>query len=212
MGIQRRIGLLCLVASAWPCLGQWEIGGAAGYGIYRNASMYAPAGQAIAGVRNRFTLSGFIGEDLYDRLSGEFRYTYHDGDPFLEAGGVRANIQGQSHAFHYDALFQFLPRRARVRPYFSVGVGAKQYVVTGPENPSQPLGRIGLLTGTDEWKPLLAAGGGVKVRFSEHVSLRLDFRDYVTPFPKKVIAPAPFATARGLLQQFTPMVGFSYGM
>lgn len=212
MGTLLRIGMLLTAAGTWPCLAQWEIGGAGGYGIYRNATIFAPPGKATTGVKDRFTVSGFIAENRYEWLSGEFRYTYHDGDPFIEAGGVRANIQGQSHAFHYDGLFHFRPRRAVVRPYVSVGVGAKQYVVTGPENPSQPLGVIGKLTSVNEWKPLLAAGGGMKVRVSDHVALRLDFRDYVTPFPKKVITPVPFATARGLLQQFTPMVGISYGL
>lgn len=207
----RHLLLLVCVAPAAPVAAQWEIGGAAGFGAYRKASVYAPAGKAAAGVRNRFTLSAFLAENRYERLSGEFRYTYQDGDPFLEAGGLRANIQGQSHAFHYDALFQFRGRGARVRPYFAAGAGAKQYVVTGPENPSQPLGRIALLTAAEEWKPLLSAGAGVRVRLTEHVALRLDFRDYATPFPKKVIAPAPGATARGLFQQFTPMAGFSYG-
>ena len=44
----------------------------------------------------------------------------------------------------------------------------------------------------------------------EHVALRLDFRDYITPFPKKVIAPAPLGTARGIHHMFTPMAGLSW--
>ena len=201
------LGLAC----AAGCQAQrWEIGFAGGYGFYRNVSIYAPAGKATAGVQNRFVIGATLGEDMYEHVSGEVRYTYQDGDPFLKAGGAKANIQGQSHAFHYDLLFHARPRRARVRPYMAVGVGVKQYVVTGPANASQPLSQIGLLTAVDEVKPLLSAGGGVKVRWGEHVLWRVDFRDYVTPFPKKVIAPAPGGTARGLFQQFTPMVGVSY--
>ncbi len=201
--------LLLLAAGAAPAQ-QWEVGAALGYGIYRNASIYAPAGKAAAGVRNRFTAGAVFAEDPYEHLGGELRYTYQDGDPFLERAGVRANVQGQSHAFHYDVLVHLRPRGARVRPYFAAGAGVKLYRVTGPENPSQPLSNIGLLASADDWRPLVSIGPGVKIRMHEHVLLRADFRDYITPFPSKIIAPARFATGRGLLQQFTPMAGISY--
>jgi hypothetical protein len=42
------------------------------------------------------------------------------------------------------------------------------------------------------------------------VRVRLDFRDYITPFPKQVIAPARFATARGFLHMFTPLLGVGF--
>ncbi|HVP49313.1 MAG TPA: hypothetical protein VMT32_22125 [Bryobacteraceae bacterium] len=207
----RATGIAGLVLmGSFACAGQeWEIGAAAGYGLYRNASVDAPDGKATAGVRNRFALSGVLGQDLFEFFSGEIRYLYQDGDPFLSASGAKANIQGQSHAIHYDVLAHFSRRESRIRPYLAVGLGAKWYVVSGPENPTQPLGDIAHLTNTNEFKPLLTAGGGVKLRFGS-LLVRLDFRDYITPFPKKVIAPAPFATARGLFQQFTPMVGVSY--
>ena len=199
-----------LLACALGCAGQsWEIGAAAGYGLYRNASVYAPDGKATAGISNRFTLSGVLGQDRFEYFSGEVRYLYQDGDPFLRASSGKTNIQGQSHAIHYDLLAHFSPRRARIRPYLAVGLGAKWYIANGPENPTQPLSDIALLAHTTDLKGLLTAGGGVKLRFGG-VLVRLDFRDYITPFPKKLIVPVPFATARGLFQQFTPLVGVSY--
>src|SRR5271169_640535 len=58
-----RIGGL-LLTCAFACAGQsWEIGAAAGYGLYHAASVYAPDGKATAGIRNRFTLSGVLGQD-----------------------------------------------------------------------------------------------------------------------------------------------------
>ena len=186
---------------------QWEIGAGGGYGIYRNASIYAPAGQAAAGFRNRFVLTAVFGEDLYRRIAGEVRYTYQDGDPFIEAGSVRANVQGQSHAFHYDVLVHTRGRDAILRPYLALGAGAKLYRVTGPANPNQALGAIGRLASQDEIKPLVTAGGGVRFRLRQNLVVRLDFRDYVTPFPKNVIQPAPLGTARGIFHQFTPMLG-----
>jgi hypothetical protein len=127
----------------------------------------------------------------------------------LRASSGKTNIQGQSHAIHYDLLAHFSPRRSRIRPYLAVGLGAKWYVANGPENPTQPLSDIARLAHTTDLEGLLTAGGGVKLRFGA-VLVRLDFRDYITPFPKKLIVPVPFATARGLFQQFTPLVGVSY--
>lgn len=199
-----------LVSFAASAPAQWEVGVAVGYGIYRNASVYAPAGKAAAGFRNRFTVGAVIGEDLYNRVGGEFRYTYQDGDPFVAAAGVKTNVQGQSHAFHYDFLFHVRERGARIRPYAIAGVGAKLFVVSGPASPVQPLENIVRLTTESDFKPLVTGGGGVRMMLGKHVVLRLDFRDYITPFPKKVIAPAPLGTARGIYHMFTPMVGLSW--
>ncbi len=189
---------------------QWELGGAAGYGIYRNGSIIAPDGTAKAGFRDRFAVGAVLGEDLYEHLSGEFHYVYQDGDPFLEQGNVKANLQGQSHTFAYDLLFHFTPREANVRPYLAAGGGGKLYVVSGPLAETQPLANIGLLTTHDQWEAVLSLGGGIKFKLSQHVLFRVDFRDYITRFPKRLIAPVEFATARGVLHQYTPSAGISY--
>ena len=42
---------------------------------------------------------------------------------------------------------------------------------------------------------------------SDSVYLRLEIRDYITPFPKQVVAPAPGAKLKGWLHDFVPMVG-----
>jgi hypothetical protein len=77
-------GLVCGTA----CQAQrWETGVAGGYGFYRSASIYAPAGKATAGVQDRFVIGATLGDDMYERVSGELRYTYQDGDPFLKARG-----------------------------------------------------------------------------------------------------------------------------
>ena len=188
---------------------RWEIGGGAGYGMYRKGTVFSPAGNAEAGIRSRFALTVVGGEDMYRYVGGEARYTYQDGDPFIQAGGQQVNVQGQSHAFHYDVLIYARPRGARIRPYFAGGPGAKLYVVSGPLPLRQPFPGIATLTTTDQTKFLLSVGGGVKVRLASHLLARFDFRDYITAFPRKLIQPAPFATARGLFQQFTPMIGLS---
>jgi len=95
--------LAIALAGACACSAQeWEIGGAAGYGIYHNGHVYGPNMTSVqAGIQNRFVVSAVATDHAYDHFSGELRYTYHDGDPFLAAGGVQTNRQGQSHALHY---------------------------------------------------------------------------------------------------------------
>ena len=208
MGLKRLTGVaLCVVG----CFAQDnEIGGAIGYGIYRQGSIYAPGGKAAAGIRNRFAASVVFGEDLYDHISGEIRYLYHDGHAFLSAGGVKTDVQGQSHTFTYDLLFHVKDREHRLRPFFAAGGGMKGYVVAGPAPSPQPLPNIASLVTVDEWKPVISLGGGVKFRLYKNIILRGDFRDYLTTFPRRQIMPAANGTARGIFQQFTPLFGVSY--
>ena len=198
---------LCTIA----CFAEdWEVGAFGGYGWYRNASVYSPAGKAQAGIRDRFVAGAVLTNDTYEHFSGEVRYVYQDGDPFLSAGGIRENIQGQSHTFVYDFLVQMNNRESRVRPYFAAGIGAKLFRISGPPLAAQPLESIATLATRDDVRPVISVGPGVKVRVSQRLIVRLDFRDYITPFPSTLIKPAPFATGRGLLQQFTPMLGIGY--
>jgi hypothetical protein len=201
------LGALCASAAfAQP----YEIGGAVGYGFYRNGTIYSPGVHTQAGIRDRFA-SGFVfGEDLYGHISGEVRYLYHDGHPFLSGASMKGEIQGQSHAFHYDLLFQTTSRESRLRPFFAVGAGAKGYIVAGPAPSPQPLPGVAALTTKDEWKLLVVAGAGVKYRVHKNVLLRFDLLDYMTGFPRRQIAPSGSNTARGIFQQITPMLGVSY--
>jgi hypothetical protein len=74
----------------------------------------------------------------------------------------------------------------------------------------QPLSNIALLTQAQDLVAMASVGGGVKFRLTQHVILRLDIHDYITPFPKQVITPAPGASAKGWLQDFVPMAGLAF--
>ena len=203
--------VLAVFFCAGACLAlQYELGGTFGYGVYTDGSVISPGGTATAGIRNRFATGVVFCENLFEHVSGEMRYLYHDGDPFLSTGAVRGNIQGQSHAFHYDVLFQARGREARIRPYVAVGVGAKYYVTTGPAPVPQPMPKIGGLVGTNQFRALFTGGAGVKFRVTDHVLVRADFRDYITAFPTHLIVPAANGTDKGIFHQFTPLVGVSY--
>jgi len=202
---------LALLFCASICFAQnYEMGAAAGYGFYRNTRVIALAGTLTAGIRDRFAAGATLTEDMYEHLSGELRYLYQDGDPFVSGFGRKANIEGQSHSVTYELLFQVKDREQRLRPYVAAGGGIKYFRATGPEPAPQPFADIVTLTNSNELRWLLSVGGGLKYRVNRRVILRADFRDYINPFPHKLFVAVPGGTSRGLLHQFTPMLGVGY--
>jgi hypothetical protein len=200
-----------LALAAGVAYGQdYELGGFIGYGVYRNGTVFGAGQTVTAGVYNRFTTGAVIGEDMYEHLSGEIRYIYHDGHPFVSGYGAKTEVQGESHTFTYDLLFHFKEREAKLRPFVAAGAGAKGYIISGPVPVSQPLAGIASITSADQWMAVVGVGGGVKYRLRRHVLVRADFRDYMTKFPRRQLLPAQGNTARGIFQQFTPMLGLSY--
>jgi opacity protein-like surface antigen len=202
------IGVLLFTGAAFGQ--QYEIGATVGYGFYRNGTIFSNSGTVRAGIRNRFAAGIVLGDEFSDYVAAEFRYLYHDGHPFLQGAGVKADVQGQSDALTADLLFHFKKREERWRPFVAGGVGGKEYIVAGPEPFPQPIPQIALLTTNDVWKVVFSVGGGVKFRPMPHVVVRAEFRDYLTTFPRQQIVPAPHNTARGVFQQFTPLFGVSY--
>lgn len=208
--IVRATAVLILTAGFVYGQQEWELGANIGYGIYRNGTIYSGAGTINAGIRNRFAAGATFCDNLYEHLSGEFRYEYHDGHPFLSGAGVSKDIQGQSHTLTYELLFHFKPRDSKLRPFIAAGGGVKDYAIVGPAPNPQPVPAIATLNSVDEWKFVVSLGAGVKYRLGPHVLVRADFRDFMTQFPKRQLAPAASGTARGIFQQFTPMFGVSY--
>jgi hypothetical protein len=204
--------LVVFIALAPGCLAQhWEIGGAGGYGFPRDQTVTNAGGSAKAGFKPNAAVSAIAGQNLYRRLSGEMRYTYRFGDLKVSGGGEEATFAAQTHAIHYDLLFHAAPREARIRPFVAGGGGIKFFRGTGKERAYQPLNKFALLTKTQEVEGLISVGGGVKVSVSDRVRVRLEFRDYITQFPKEVIAPALGAKLSGWLHDFVPMVGITFG-
>jgi opacity protein-like surface antigen len=202
-----RIFVPLLFAST--ALAQWEAGAILGYGWYRNARISTPESNVGAGVRSRFVAGAILADQPHEYLAGELRYLFHDGDPFFETGGARANIQGQSHTLTYELLIHLIHSEARIRPFVAAGAGAKGYIVSGPAPIAVALA-VATLQAHDVWKLVWTLGGGVKFRLHPNLSARIEFRDYITTFPRTLIVPAPGNSARGLFQQLTPSFGLSY--
>ena len=202
--------LVAIVFAGAAFAQQCEIGATIGYGFYRDGSIYSDVGTAQAGIRNRFAAGIVLGTDISEYVSGEFDYLYHDGHPYLQAPGVKADIQGNSDALTLELLFHFKKREHRLRPFLAGGTGAKEYVIAGPAPYPQPIPQIASLTTNDVWKVVFTAGGGLEYRVIPHMLLRAEFRDYLTTFPRQEIVPALHNTARGIFEQLTPLFGVSY--
>ena len=194
--------------------GQYEFGGDIGFGWYNRGTIYAPSGTATAGISRGFAGGIVFGDDMYEYISGEIRYTYQNGNPFLTSGGMSQNIPGASHTINYDLIVNFKRREEKVRPFFASGIGAKGYIVSGSPPFSQPVlppfPAIATVRNNNEWMFVYSVGGGVKYRINDYLQVRCDFRDFVTTFPKQQLAPGPNGKARGIFNQFTFLFGVSY--
>jgi hypothetical protein len=109
---------------------------------------------------------------------------------------------------HYDVLIHATPKTEMVRPFFAFGAGVKMFRGTGAEPPFQPLSNLVVLTRTSQAMPLISAGAGLKISVSRRALVRLDFRDYVTPFPDKLLA-SPSSSSGGWIHNFVVQLGVS---
>lgn len=199
--------MLLWLGWALACAQEWELGAHGGFGYSWNPSVTSSAGSGKAGLKYGPAAGVVAGHNMYQRLGGEMHYVYRSGNLKVTGAGQEAGFGGESHIVHYDLVYHATDRDARIRPFLAGGAGMRYYRGTGTEAAYQPAARFALLTKTQEIKGLVSVGGGVKVAMSDSVFLRLEVRDYITPFPREVIAPAPGAKLKGWLHDFVPMVG-----
>jgi opacity protein-like surface antigen len=207
------VSALIVALAAQPARAQkWEFGAGAGGSFYKSQSVKNAATSGTAGFAPGFIATGFIGHNMYKFVAGEIHYAYGRNELELKSGSASAKFSGQSHAMYYDFLIHSAPVGAKVRPFVAVGGGVKFYQGTGTESTVQALSDLALLTKTREWKGLLTFGGGLKYQVSERLQLRVEFRDYFTPFPKKVIEPNRGSTIGDWIHNFVPMFTVTYLM
>jgi hypothetical protein len=188
---------------------EWEIGGSAGIGATLNQTVTRDNVSGKAGFRPGFAASVVGGTHLKNRVSGEIRYLFRDSDLRLSSGGTGVRFAGESHTVHYDMLVAPGRKGASFRPFLAFGGGVKVYRGTGKEQSRQPLSDLAALTRTLEVRPLISLGAGVSHAIGKSLRLRIEVRDYVTPFPKQVVAPNPAARLTGWLHDLLPMAGLS---
>ena len=205
-----RYSLMFLTAAAGAFAQQWEIGGNVGGSFLPGVSVTGPQGSATAGFQTGIAAGVFVGQNLYRHLERRDPLQLHAERS--EAGERRHDARPSRaiHAVYYDVLLHTSRRESRAQVFAAVGGGMKIFRGTGKEAAFQPLSQFAYFTKTQAVKPMLSVGGGVKFKLSPHMSLRAEVRDFLTPFPKQVITPAPGAKIGRLLHDFVPMVGISY--
>lgn len=204
----RTLGLSILLLT--PCFAQqWEFGGVGGGGFLNSVGVSGPVGSATAGFQTGAAFGAFLGYNSYRHIGGELRYGYLQSNLRLQSGGSEATFAGVSHVVHYDLIFHTNGRMSRVQFFAAVGGGMKIFRGTGKEAAYQPLSQYGYFTKTQALKPMASVGAGLKYSITPKVFLRTEFRDYITAFPKEIIAPAPGAKFGSILHDIVPMVGLS---
>ena len=201
---------LLTVAQAAAVAQRWEVGILGGGGFYLNNSVKGLTTSGTAGFKPGFSAGGWLAHNALGRLGGEARYVFQQNEMKVNSGGASASFGGQSHILHYDLVLHTNSREDRMRPYVAVGGGMKGYRGTGTERAFQPLGNLAILSRTSEWKPMLSFGAGVKWSLGQRMMVRVEVRDYVTPFPSSVILPGPGSKISGWVHDITPTVGLSY--
>jgi hypothetical protein len=208
--MKRIVWLLLAICTAYAQ--NLEIGVLGGGGFLPGVPVEGASSPVSAGFQSGPVLGALFAQDMYSRWSGEIRYSFEFENLRLSSGGDSATFGGHAQVLHYDLLFHTRDRESRVRPYFAVGGGVKVYQGTGTEEAYQPLMQYAYLTKTQELKPLLTFGGGVKVHLRGRMSVRFDLRDEVTTFPTQVITPAPGMAINGWVHDFVPSIGLGWGL
>ncbi len=199
---------LAAIPQAWAQ--KWEFGGGVGGGFYTSENVTAPGGSAAAKIQSNISGSAWLGNNGQGNWGGEIRYDYQAGDLQLSQAGTQATFGANSWAVHYDILYHFAGSEATIRPFVAAGAGVKIYRGTGTQVIYQPLSNFALLTQDQDLTPLVSVGAGLKFKLSSRMQFRLEVHDYLTTFPKQVIAPAANAKVGGWLQDFVPMAGIGY--
>src|SRR5579872_833229 len=195
---------------AGACLAQqWEFGALAGGSFLNDVNVTGPSGSAKAGFQPGVVLGAYLGQRMGAHFDGQVRYEFMQSNLQLSSGGSTANFGGQAHAIHYDVIWH-TKSEGSVQFFAAVGGGMKIFQGTGTEAAYQPLSQFGYFTKTHVVKPMASVGGGLTFRLSQHVFLRTEVRDFITPFPTQLITPAPNTKYGSLLNDLVPMVGVEY--
>ncbi len=187
---------------------EFELAASGGFGLPRNPTVTNAAGaNGNAGAKPGFAATVVFGNNMFERLGGEMRYTYRVNNLKVSGGGQVAGFNGEAHLVHYNLLWHFADKDAKLRPFIAGGGGLKVYRGTGLESLLQPARQYALFRNTQQLRAMAVAGGGVKYALTDSLHLRIEAYDYMTPFPTNVISPAPGGRIRGWLHDFVPMVG-----
>jgi hypothetical protein len=198
-----------MMAAAALCQAQgWEVGGRGGYGFASEIGVSNSGREAQTGLANGVAAGVFLGQEVREYVAGEISYTFRKAPLRLSSGSVKTTFAGHTHSVQYDVVLYARPRNASARPFFTFGAGVRVFSGTQWESVYQPLQEFALLTKTSQVKPLISLGAGIRKRCGRFF-FRAEVRDYVSPFPSEVIAPALKSHFTGnWLHDIVPLAGF----
>jgi hypothetical protein len=205
-----RTSFLTLAAAAVAFGQQWEVGASAGIGYLPGKSVTSSSGSATTGLQTGVAFGAYIGQTISPHLGGEVHYAFRHSNLKLQSGGTTTTFSGQSHMLHYDVILHTARNENKAQLFAAFGGGMRFFRGTGKEAAYQPLSQFAYFTKTQTVKPMASIGGGIKIALRPRMYLRAEVRDYITPFPKELITPAPGSKVGGLLHDIVPMVGISY--
>lgn len=201
------LGLMALPAFAQ---GRYEIGALGLVTSYKKVDVVGPDRSGKVG-GTWGPAGGFVlGQSMGDHWGGELRYVFFQNDIELESGSESTEFDAQSHAVHYDVLYYITDHERTVRPFLAAGIGVMHYRGTGNEQAFQPMSDLALLTHTTQTVLAGDLGFGVKIRLGGSALLRLEFRDYITKTPDKIIANSIDSEVDDLMHHWAPLVGISW--
>ncbi|MBY0506362.1 MAG: porin family protein [Bryobacteraceae bacterium] len=204
------VALLPLASSSLAYAQKWEIGGGAGGSFYTSQTVSRASLSANAKFDSGWGATGYIGHNMYSRVGGEVRYSFLKNDAKLSSGSDQATFGANAHAIHYDVLIHATKVGSPIRPFVAIGGGIKMFRGTGKEVVAQRLGNLAFLTRTNEVKPVITFGAGVKLNVSKRVGFRVEVKDYFSQFPTDVIAPASGSKLSGnWIHNFVAMASLS---
>jgi hypothetical protein len=207
----RIVYLFTAILITLPAFAQkYEFGVQGGVSFYDKKTVTNARGSADAGFKLGYAAGFTIGHNMYQHIGGEIRYTFLQNEMRLNSGSTEATFGSQAHAIHYDFLIHARGLDSPVRPYVAFGGGIKYYRGTGAEQAFQPLSNIAILTKTSDTKGLASVGGGVKLKMTDKIWLRLDVHDYLTPFPKNIIAPNSGSSVGGWMNNIVGTGGITF--
>ena len=174
-------------------VGEFSLSG--GVSRFGNANLGAATDSSgnplgVATLENGFRLTFRFTINTYRFAGHEFGYAYNRSSIKLPGSNNPTTI----HQGFYDFLLYATPEGSRIRPF---GAGGVQFSSFYPPGAS-------VYQGNGVTKFGVNYGGGIKLRVTDIIGLRLDFRDYNTGKPFK------FANQTGRLNQLEVSVGAAF--
>lgn len=206
----KRLVLTCLLLTGASYAQTWYVGAGGGFGFSPKLTVSGLTPEAKTGFKDGGAVGAYFGEDSYKHWSGEVHYLHRWDDLSLSSGGTSVKFGGHSDILHGDFLYNFTPRGSKIRPFVALGGGMRFVKGTGTESATQPLGNYAALTATRENLPVVDAAFGVRAKMNKSVELRFEVRDYMSPGPTKVIAPAPGAKIDGWFNDVVASASIAY--